>query len=94
MYTEKTQVLLQALEDKLRQLLERYQRQQAMIQQLQTDNQRLKQQAAQAHHLPSSLETAKLLPTEEEKPTGASEEKLERYIRAIDECIAHLEQLQ
>lgn len=90
MTTAKTHASLQRLEEKIKLLLERYQDQKKLVQQLQAENAKLKQQQEKLQT--SSEHTAASPLAKQGQRVSHWTDKLHSYIQKIDQCIARLEQ--
>ena len=96
MNSEGLQAGIKALGKKLRGLLEHYKEQQKVVQQLQKENNQLRQGTSSGGASPVSFLKSSEIGTitqneEQARELGSS---IDSYIRDIDKCIAYLEQLQ
>jgi len=96
MNSEKLQARIQYLEQKVRELLEHYKDQQRLIQQLQKEKEKLRQQASNhgepTGNFSNSPEIGTITKSEEQaRALGSS---IDSYIRDIDRSITYLEQIQ
>ena len=95
MIKDNLQTGLQALEQRLRELLENHKEQQKVVQQLQQEREQLGQGGrgieTSLDNFSKSLKSGTITRNEEQiRELGSS---IDRYIRDIDKCIAYLEQL-
>ncbi len=94
--SNETHISVQELEKKIIQLLKHYKYQKAMIQKLQQENRQLKQQIAsednEDYRSPNSLAIDIATRGRNKKQADELGNRLDNYIRDIDNCIAHLEQ--
>jgi len=96
MNSEKLQARIQYLEQKVRELLEHYKDQQRLIQQLQKEKEKLRQQASNrgepTDNFSNSPEIGTITKSEEQaRELGSG---IDSYIRDIDRSITYLEQIQ
>jgi Ni,Fe-hydrogenase III large subunit len=96
MHSDKLDVRVQDLEQKIIQLLEQHREQQAMLLRLQEENkklmQRISNQVEAMHDVSNKLSVGTLVRT-----GGATQDwetRIDNYIRDIDKSIAYLEQLR
>ncbi|MCU0317951.1 MAG: hypothetical protein MUC61_01240 [Amoebophilaceae bacterium] len=96
MHSDKLDVRVQDLEQKIIQLLEQHKEQRAMLLRLQEENQQLMQriahQAEAVHDVSSKLSVGTLV-----RAGGATQDwetRIDNYINDIDKSIAYLERLQ
>lgn len=95
MNSEELQTGIQALGQRLRELLAHYQEQQRVLQQLQKENEQLRQGVSKSDssgNFSNSPESSSI--TRNEEQASALGSSIDGYIRDIDKCIAYLEQLQ
>lgn len=96
MNSEELQTGIQALGQRLRELLGHYKEQQRVLQQLQKENEQLRRGAGNSNTSPVSFskspESGTI--TRSEEQVRELDNSIDSYIEDIDRCIAYLEQLQ